>query len=79
LLADVYIEMMGGAQEGLVFESAAKDQIVQSAAILENKSMQNNNEIRKAIASRRFELSNEELSSHKDFIKKNFKENFWGY
>lgn len=82
LLADVYIEMMGGAQEGLVFESNIQSKnIVQNVVVAgdsANNSIQNN-EAKKIIPSRRFSISEDELSLHKEFIKKNFKENLWGY
>jgi DNA polymerase-3 subunit epsilon len=75
LLCDVYVELMGGAQSGLVFESEKKDvknseQIVHKATEVV---------IKKYIAKREFPNSKEDLNSHKEFILKNFKENFWGY
>ena len=72
LLADVYIELMGGAQAGLGFETAKV------------KAEDVNNDIievvaRKTIPSRGFVVSEEDLVVHQKFISANFKSNLWGY
>jgi DNA polymerase-3 subunit epsilon len=73
LLCDVYIELMGGAQAGLGFESSKK--------VAENKiekiEFLNFKNDKKLIPSRNFKISPEEEQIHRDFIEKNFKTNFW--
>ncbi len=71
LLADVYLELMGGAQAGLAFESETKIEITQTIEIIK--------EINQTIAARNFALSDDQLLAHKEFIVKNFKTNLWGY
>lgn len=74
LLVDVYIELMGGAQGGLSF-----------GGIVENKeSVKNNEEVvlrreKKTLPKRQFLLEDKDLELHKEFITKNFNNNFWGY
>lgn len=72
LLCDVYVELMGGAQSGLAFDSAKKvafgSQVEEKAAIAVD---------RKTIEKREFPVSEEELELHKEFILKNFKKNSW--
>lgn len=72
LLADVYIELMGGAQAGLGFETAKQI-----------KAEDKNNDFvevaRKAIPSRGFTVSEDDLAVHQKFISTNFKSNLWGY
>lgn len=74
LLCDVYVELMGGAQSGMVFDSEKKSQnvenISQETALSQNK---------KILPKRDFALSQEELQLHQEFITKNFKSNLWGY
>lgn len=74
LLADVYIELMGGAQSGLSFEKVSKslknDVQENSEANVEKKNM---------LAKRDFPISEADLEAHKNFITKNFKSNLWGY
>lgn len=72
LLCDVYIELMGGAQVGFGFEDTKKISSTNNAN--EIISIKNN---KKVIAPRDFSISEQELSRHKEFIKKNFKTNFW--
>ena len=74
LLADVYIELMGGAQAGLGFEASQEKTIEKekfSDSLVE--------EVRKIIPSRSFAVLEEDLMAHQEFIRKNFKNNFWGY
>ncbi len=75
LLCDVYVELMGGAQSGLVFEAAKK-----SPAELE-KTAEKVIEItaKKILPKRDFATSQADLEKHQEFILKNFKSNFWGY
>ncbi len=72
LLADVYIELMGGAQEGLAFGLAKNNSAQNVVAELKN-------EIKKAIPARDYNVSADDLEIHKNFILKNFKTNLWGY
>lgn len=76
LLCDVYVELMGGAQSGLSFESNTKKS--------ENISVKNEEKIsvpqsRKTLPKRDFSVSPEDLEQHREFIKKNFKTNLWGF
>jgi DNA polymerase-3 subunit epsilon len=84
LLCDVYIELMGGAQTGFSFsdnltESNNNSQLLTNKleAInindisIKNKNPKNNFPIRS------FHLENHEIEAHKEFILKNFKNNFW--
>ncbi len=69
LLCDVYIELMGGAQSGLVFDVVQKEEIIEEKLNVEI--------IRKTLPKRNFVLSDEDLALHQEFITKNFKTNFW--
>ena len=71
LLADVYIELMGGAQAGLGFEAAKKIESEDKNDVVEM--------VRKAIPSRGFVVLEEDLVVHQKFISANFKSNLWGY
>lgn len=68
LLADVYIELMGGSQVNLGLE-IVKNNIDSLQEVKEKK----------IIKSRNFELSEKEMEDHKDFIKKNIKNNIWQF
>lgn len=70
LLADVYIELMGGAQRN--FNLALDDKKEDSL----KEPTKNNREI---IKNRNFKLSDSEIQGHQEFILKNFKENLWDY
>lgn len=70
LLADVYIEMIGGNQNSLFEEQ--KEVVKQENATTTKK----NN---KKLDSRNFVISEEESKLHEKFIKDNFNQNFWGY
>lgn len=75
LLVDVYIELMGGAQGGLSFGSVfgASGKVSQSNEEVAVKREKKN------LPKRDFSLGKEDLELHKEFIKKNFKSNLWGY
>ncbi len=74
LLADVYIELMGGAQAGLGFE------VAQAKNNSEDKKSEMVVEVaRKTIPSRGFAVSEDELAVHREFVRVNFKSNLWGY
>ncbi|MCE3255112.1 MAG: polymerase epsilon subunit [Rickettsiaceae bacterium] len=71
LLADIYIELMGGNQISMFdigFE--AKKTIQKDDKISTDSS---------SYPERKFPLNEEEIKAHKDFILKNFKENLWEY
>jgi DNA polymerase-3 subunit epsilon len=70
LLADVYIEMLGGNQRSL-FEEQKKVAKEEDNVITQKKTQK--------LDSRNFGISEEEEKLHKKFIKDNFKDNFWGY
>jgi DNA polymerase-3 subunit epsilon len=70
LLAEVYLELSGGGQTS-IFEISGNKKSVESEVV----------EVvaRKFLEPRQFALSPEELTAHKEFITKNFKQNLWGY
>jgi DNA polymerase III subunit epsilon len=70
LLADVYIEMLGGNQRSL-FEEQKQVAKEEDNVITQKKTQK--------LDSRNFGISEEEEKLHKKFIKDNFKDNFWGY
>ncbi len=70
LLADVYLELMGGAQKGLALDKEGDDDEELK------KSLQN---LKEVIPSRNYKLSSDTSDAHKKFITENFKENKWGY
>ena len=74
LLCDVYIELMGGAQEGFGFDNIKKNEASKNNQIIDLVVPKNN---KKIIADRNFELTSEELKMHEEFINKNFKTTFW--
>ena len=74
LLCDVYIELMGGAQEGFGFDNIKKNNSINNEKIIDLVVAKNN---KKIIPARNFELSSEELKRHEDFIKQHFKTTFW--
>jgi DNA polymerase-3 subunit epsilon len=74
LLCDVYIELMGGAQEGFGFDNIKKNDSIKNNQIIDLAVPRND---KKIIPARNFELTSEELQRHEDFIKLNFKTTFW--
>ena len=74
LLCNVYIELMGGAQEGFGFDNIKKNEASKNNEIIDLVVLKNN---KKIIPARNFELSSEELKMHEEFIKINFKTTFW--
>lgn len=76
LLADVYIEMMEKAQQN-IFAVANANKDVEKVQVTDSE-MQTTVE-RKILKARTFELSEEELKLHKEFVLGKFKENSWGY
>ena len=74
LLIDVYVELMGGVQGGLSFDSSAKKE-AKLAAQKEEKIIATQN--RKTLPKRNFPVSEADLERHQEFMKKNFKTNFW--
>lgn len=75
LLCDVYVELMGGAQSGLVFEVARQEEIVTKIDAQEDASFSQ----KQLLPKRDFSVSLDDLQKHKEFILKNFKTNLWGY
>ena len=74
LLCDVYIELMGGAQEGFGFDNIKKNEASKNNEIIDLVVPKNN---KKIIADRNFVVSDAELKEHQEFINKNFKTTFW--
>lgn len=75
LLCDVYVELMGGAQGGFGFDAPKK--VEKSAE--KTAEVSNQTQVRRSLPKRDFPVSDEDLESHREFISKNFKSNFWGY
>ncbi len=75
LLVDVYVELMGGAQGGLSFVEHKDEEKFEIA----NEEIFTVNKLQKSLPKRDFDVSAEDLQRHQEFIKKNFKSNFWGY
>ena len=75
LLVDVYVELMGGAQGGLSFVEHKDEEKFEIA----NEEIFTVNKLQKSLPKRNFDVSAEDLQRHQEFIKKNFKSNFWGY
>ena len=73
LLVDVYIELMGGAQAGLAFGANKND----AKVLVKNEEDFIVNKLKETLVKRDFDLSDEELQLHKEFILKNFKNNLW--
>ncbi len=74
LLCDVYIELMGGAQEGFRFNSSNGN----SKQHLDSDNISNlSNKERKI--TKQIKPSEKDIENHKKFILDNFKENLWGY
>lgn len=74
LLCDVYIELMGGAQGGLMFEVRQEEKVfshISKKAIFEQKL--------KTLPKRDFPVLESDLEKHREFILKNFKNNLWGF
>jgi DNA polymerase-3 subunit epsilon len=69
LLADVYIQLLGGNQRTL-FEDKKTEKKQEEVMIKQNI---------KKLESRNFQISSEDQKSHKEFIKNNFKSNLWNY
>ncbi len=69
LLCDVYIELMGGAQSGLAFDVVKKEEALEENRVSEI--------VRKNLQKRNFPVSESDLELHQEFIRKNFKTNFW--
>ncbi|NBV06930.1 MAG: DNA polymerase III subunit epsilon [Proteobacteria bacterium] len=76
LLCDVYVELMGGAQTGLSFESNTKKSSQNSENISQEIVI---SQIRKNLPKRDFPVLETDLEIHQQFIKKNFKTNLWGF
>lgn len=74
LLVDVYVELMGGAQGGLMFGANKNDK--KASTIDENFVIK---KLQTSLPKRDFPASEESLQTHQEFVKKNFKSNFWGY
>ncbi len=77
LLADVYIELMGGAQSNLGLDGGDVDEKKTAAEQIEAAAVAA--EARKIVPSRGFGVSEDVLKTHQEFVLKNFKNNLWGY
>ncbi len=72
LLADVYIELMGGAQVGFGFEKKSEKKVEETVLNVANI-------VRRTIPRREFPVSAEDLALHKSFIEKNIKNSLWSF
>ena len=72
LLADVYIELMGGAQGGFGFDNLKSE-------VKEVAGEATFNVVRRNFEKREFALSEAEIEAHKEFVSKNIKNNLWGF
>ncbi|MFT6331937.1 MAG: DNA polymerase-3 subunit epsilon [Lentimonas sp.] len=70
LLADVYIELLGGNQISMFESGDEKKEMFSKSAKAQNLNI---------LPKRDFPLKKEETEAHKEFINKNFKENLWDY
>lgn len=70
LLADVYVELLGGNQRSLFEEK--KEQKKTEELIISKQNI-------KKLESRNFKASDHDLEQHKEFITKNFNNNLWNY
>jgi DNA polymerase-3 subunit epsilon len=70
LLADIYIELLGGNQISMFEADADSKKSANKTKITTNKN---------TLPKREFPLKQEEIAAHKEFILKNFKENLWKY
>lgn len=71
LLADVYIELLGGNQISM-FEIGLENT---KSTVVKEKNITNFDNFPR----REFSISEADTNAHKEFILKNFKENLWGY
>ncbi len=76
LLCDVYVELMGGAQIGLAFDQGRKTENNNASDFAQKNDLVQN---RRTLPKRQFPVSAADLTQHEEFIKKNFKTNFWGF
>jgi len=86
LLCDVYIELMGGAQTNIFGNNFGNDN-KSSQQITANKEDNKSNELPTTFSvkkvtnfpHRNFLITEDQEQLHRNFILKNFKNNFWGY
>jgi len=71
LLAEVYLELSGGGQTSM-FDAMMINKKSSTIGITELES-------KNFLEPRNFPVSDKDLEEHKEFITKNFKQNFWGY
>ena len=71
LLADIYVEMMGGNQISMFDIGLSSKKVSQN--------IQENTDQKISFVQRGFPLKPEDEAAHLEFILKNFKENLWGY
>lgn len=76
LLCDVYVELTGGLQSGMAFNSDKKENDKNGASMADFLAQIKAKQVTK---SRDFKVSDDELAAHKKFILDNLKENNWGY
>lgn len=71
LLADIYIELMGGNQTSMfdsnLYNKKSDDEV------------SNINSSKPILAKRNFPPTEDEIKLHREFVLKNFKDNLWGY
>ncbi len=83
LLADVYIELLGGAQAAMFEISSDNDKNFLNKDTGQNGAIEQdylpNQTNFSNLKKRNFELTKEEIILHQEFMLKNFKTNLWGY
>jgi DNA polymerase-3 subunit epsilon len=82
LLADVYVELMGGAQSGLDFSREEKQSEIKPSVVLPEIKIEAKtiDDLEKKILPKRdFSLLEEDLTKHREFIVKNIKNNLWKF
>lgn len=72
LLAEVYLELCGGSQKSFDTETTEKKK-----AYIDIEEFLSNIKNNKKLESRNFQLTEEELQKHKEFIEKKIKNNLW--
>ncbi len=78
LLCEVYIELTGGMQTGMTFESGQNDTIKSPRNASDSRLKTSKRENHRNLQQRKFSATEDDLEKHQKFILNNFKSNFWG-